>query len=85
MTLQQLKYVIAVADTGTLTKAAKQLFISQPSLTNSIHALEKEMNTADVKMIKSIKDDSFYRIERVRSRSNKSAYCGFYTVLFRGK
>ena len=44
MTLQQLKYVIAVADTGTLTKAAKQLFISQPSLTNSIHALEKEMN-----------------------------------------
>ena len=44
MTLQQIKYVIAVADTGTLTKAAKQLFISQPSLTNSIHALEKEMN-----------------------------------------
>ena len=39
MTLQQLKYVIAVADTGTLTKAAKQLFISQPSLTNSIHLL----------------------------------------------
>ena len=31
--------------------------------------LEKEMNTADVKMIKSIKDDSFYRIERVRSRA----------------
>ena len=29
---------------GNFDKAAKQLFISQPSLTNSIHALEKEMN-----------------------------------------
>lgn len=34
MTLQQLKYVITVAETGTITEAANQLFISQPSLTN---------------------------------------------------
>ena len=44
MTLQQLRYVIMVAETGTITEAASRLFISQPSLTNAIHELEKEMN-----------------------------------------
>ena len=44
MTLQQLKYVITVAETGSITEAANQLFISQPSLTNAFHELEKEMN-----------------------------------------
>ena len=44
MTLQQLKYVVTVAETGTITNAAKKLYISQPSLTNAIHELEKEMN-----------------------------------------
>lgn len=44
MTLQQLKYIITVAETGTITEAAAKLFISQPSLTNAIKELEKEMN-----------------------------------------
>ncbi|MDY5884393.1 MAG: LysR family transcriptional regulator [Roseburia sp.] len=44
MTLQQLRYVVTVAETGTITEAANKLYISQPSLTNAIHALEKEMN-----------------------------------------
>ena len=44
MTLQQLKYVITVAETGAITEAANKLYISQPSLTNAIHELEKEMN-----------------------------------------
>ena len=44
MTLQQLRYAITVAGTGTITEAAKKLYISQPSLTNAIHELEKEMN-----------------------------------------
>ena len=44
MTLQQLKYVLMVAETGTITEAANNLYISQPSLTNAIHELEKEMN-----------------------------------------
>ena len=44
MTLQQLKYVVAVADKGTISKASKELFVSQPSLTNAIRELEKEMN-----------------------------------------
>lgn len=44
MTLQQLKYVVAVAEAGTITEAADRLYISQPSLTNAIHELEKEMH-----------------------------------------
>ena len=44
MTLQQLKYVITVAETGTITEATEKLYISQPSLTNAIHELEKEMH-----------------------------------------
>ena len=44
MTLQQLRYVIMVAEMGTITEAANRLYISQPSLTNAIHELEKEMN-----------------------------------------
>lgn len=43
MTLQQLKYVVTVAEKGTISEAAKALFISQPSLTNAIKDLEQEM------------------------------------------
>lgn len=43
MTLQQLKYIIKVAETGTISGAAKELFISQPSLTKAVRELEKEM------------------------------------------
>lgn len=41
MTLQQLRYVTAVAETGTISGAAKALFISQPSLTAAIQELER--------------------------------------------
>lgn len=43
MTLQQLKYVVTVAECGNITEAAKQLFVSQPTVTSAIHDLEKEM------------------------------------------
>lgn len=43
MTLQQLKYVVTVADRGTISDASKELFISQPSLTNAIKELENEL------------------------------------------
>lgn len=43
MTLQQLKYIITVAEKASLTKAAKELYISQPSLTKAIKELETEM------------------------------------------
>ena len=43
MTLQQMKYVLAIAEEGSMNKAAEQLFISQPSLTSSMRELEKEI------------------------------------------
>lgn len=43
MTLQQLKYVIMVASKETISDAAKELFISQPSLTSAIKELESEL------------------------------------------
>jgi DNA-binding transcriptional LysR family regulator len=43
LTLQQLKYVIEVANRGSINEAAKRLFISQPSLSNAIKELELEM------------------------------------------
>lgn len=42
MTLKQLKYIITVAEIGNITEAARQLFISQPSLTSAIKELENE-------------------------------------------
>ena len=46
MTLQQLKYVITVAAKGTISEAAKALFITQPSLTAAIKDLEAEFGIA---------------------------------------
>lgn len=43
MTLQQLKYAVAVADTRNITEASRRLFISQPSLIAAIRELEEEM------------------------------------------
>ena len=44
MTLQQLKYAVAVAESKTISGAAEKVFISQPSLTLAIHQLEDEMH-----------------------------------------
>lgn len=44
MRLEQLKYIIAIADTGSFTLASQRLFIAQPSLSQAVAALEKELN-----------------------------------------
>ena len=43
MTFQYLKYLLTVAEKGSITEAAKGLFISQPSLSNAIKEVEKEI------------------------------------------
>ena len=43
MTLQQLKYALTIADCGSMDEAAKQLFISQPSLSETMKELETEI------------------------------------------
>lgn len=45
MTLQQLKYIVEVAERGSITEAAKALYIAQPSLSSAIQELEKEIGT----------------------------------------
>ena len=44
MKLQQLVYVTKVAECGSITEAARRLYVSQPSITSAIHDLEQEMN-----------------------------------------
>lgn len=43
MKFQQIKYVIEVANTGSISKAAKNLFMSQPNVSNAIKDLEDEL------------------------------------------
>ena len=43
MTLQQLRYIVTIVNCGSISDAAKQLFITQPSLSNAVKELEKEM------------------------------------------
>lgn len=44
MTLQQLKYIVRIAEYDSITMAAQKLFISQPSLSKAVSELEQEMN-----------------------------------------
>lgn len=43
LNIQQMKYVAAIANNGSFREAAKKLFITQPSLSNSIRELEEEL------------------------------------------
>ena len=43
MTLQQLRYIAKVVECGSITEAARQLYISQPSLSAAVRDLEAEL------------------------------------------
>ena len=45
LNLVQLEYFAQVAQQKSFTRAAEKLFVSQPALSKSIQALEKELNT----------------------------------------
>ena len=44
MTLQQLRYVIAISENGSITAAARKLLVAQPSISKAVSELEKEMD-----------------------------------------
>lgn len=44
MTLQQLRYAVTIADCKSMNKAATELYITQPSLSNTIKDLEEEIH-----------------------------------------
>ncbi len=46
MTLQQLKYADTVAVCGSISEAARRMFVSQPTLTEAIRTLEEELRIA---------------------------------------
>ena len=43
MNIQQLRYVVAIANSGTFCEAAEKMYVSQPSLSISVRDLEKEL------------------------------------------
>ena len=43
MNIQQLRYVVAIANSGTFREAAEKMYVSQPSLSISIKDLEIEL------------------------------------------
>ena len=42
MTLQQLQYVIAIVEHGSISETAKQLYVAQPTLSSAVRSLEEE-------------------------------------------
>ncbi len=59
MNLKQLEAFVKIADTGSFSKAAKELYLTQPTISAHISALEKELdarvfvrNTKEVKLSK---------------------------------
>ena len=43
MTIQQLRYAVAISEAGSLNKASETLYVAQPSLTSAMQELEKEL------------------------------------------
>ena len=64
MTLTQLNYIITIAETKSMNKAGEKLYVSQPSLTNAIKELEKELGIT-----------IFYRSGRGVTLMGRSFYC----------
>lgn len=44
MNLEQLQYICAIYETGSINQAAKRLFVSQPSISSAVRKLEQELD-----------------------------------------
>ena len=43
MTLKEMEYLLVTAQTHSISEAAKQLYVAQPSMTHAIQSVEKEI------------------------------------------
>ena len=43
MNIKQLRYIVAIANTGTFREASEQLYVSQPSMSIAVKDLEVEL------------------------------------------
>ena len=43
MTLQQLRFLIAVAESGSINAAAQRLYTAQSNISNAVKSLEQEL------------------------------------------
>ena len=64
MTIQQLTYLITIAEVGSLNKASTKLYIAQPSLTASLKELEKSPEFRETKLL-NVVDPSLHLDEEV--------------------
>jgi DNA-binding transcriptional LysR family regulator len=46
LSLRSLRYLVAVADAGSVTRAARRMHVSQPSISEAVAALEAELGVA---------------------------------------
>lgn len=70
MNLQQMKYVICTAECGSISNAARKLFVTQPSLSNAIKELEVELGIQIFDRKNSgvsLTNDGIIFIEQIRS------------------
>lgn len=70
MNLQQMKYVVCTAECGSISNAARKLFVTQPSLSNAIKELEQELNIQIFERRNSgvsLTKDGILFIEQIRS------------------
>lgn len=71
MELRQLEYFYAISRTGSFTRAAANLHVAQPSITNDIHKLEEELgivlfDRSQKKVSLTVEGTAFYaRAERI--------------------
>ena len=47
MTIDDMRYVLKIAECGGFTKAAQELYISQPTLSQRLQKVEKELENND--------------------------------------
>ena len=64
MNIQQLRYVVAIANSGTFREAAEKMYVSQPSLSISVRDLEKRVRLLkfSVGRVRGLFDPSWYGI-----------------------